>query len=103
MRARFSAFAVGNVEFLIATTHPDGPQAQPDIESWRAELEAYCAAVGFRGLEVHNHEVNEIAGRSTVTFTATLVRDGEDVGFTEQSLFLLVGERWLYHSGTFVG
>ncbi len=103
MRARFSAFAIGNAEYLIATTHPEGPQAQPDVEQWRADLEAYCHAVEFRELQVHGHDVDEIAGRATVTFTAALMRDGEDIGFTERSLFLLEGERWLYHSGTFEG
>lgn len=103
MRARYSAFAVGNIEFLISTTHPEGSQAQQDVEQWRAELDAYCREVQFEGLEVRGHEVDEIAGRATVTFTASMRRAGEEIGFTERSTFLLEDGRWLYHSGTFEG
>ncbi|MEM6290579.1 MAG: YchJ family metal-binding protein [Myxococcota bacterium] len=99
MRARYTAFATGNVDFLIDTTHPEGPQAQPDRAHWRAELIEYCRATQFDGLTVLEHDVDDDAGRATVTFRAELSRDGQPLGFTERSLFLRVENRWLYHSG----
>ncbi len=99
MRARYTAFAMGKVDFLLDTTHPEGPQAQPDRARWRAELDAYCRTTQFDGLTVLEHDVDEQAGRATVTFRAELSRDGRPLGFTECSLFLRVDGRWLYHSG----
>lgn len=99
MRARYCAYATGNVAFLIDTTHPDGPHARSDRGSWRAELVAYCRATEFQGLTVHCHEIDEESGRAKVMFTARMLQAGVDVGFTEHSLFLRDGRRWKYHSG----
>ncbi len=99
MRARYTAFASGNVDFLIRTTHPEGPQFQADTAAWKAELVAYCRATAFVGLAVLEHEVDEDTGRAHVTFRADLEQDGRSVGFTERSLFVRQDGRWLYHSG----
>lgn len=99
MRARYSAFAIGHVRFLVRTTHPTGPQWRADTAAWKADLTAYCKAITFTGLDVLAHETDEDAGRAYVTFRADLEQDGRPVGFTERSLFLREGRRWLYHSG----
>ena len=99
MRARYTAYAIGDVDFLVRTTHPEGPQFEPDTETWKRELVAYCKATTFAGLTVLEHDVDEDAGRAHVTFRADLRQGGSPVGFTERSLFLLVDGRWLYHSG----
>ena len=99
MRARYTAYAIANVDFLIRTTHPDGPHARPDRVAWAAELAAYCKATTFAGLRVLEHDVDEEAGRAHVTFHADLHQEGTPVGFTERSLFLLEDGHWLYHSG----
>ncbi len=99
MRARYTAYAIGNADFLIDTTHPDGPHAQLDRGAWKAELLEYCGRTLFEGLTVHEHHVDEDAGRATVTFSARLVSGGQDVGFTERSTFVRDGNRWRYHCG----
>lgn len=99
MRARYCAYAIGDVGFLIRTTHPSGPQWQDDQPSWSAELTAYCRATTFIGLAVLDHDIDEAAGRAHVTFTADLQQGGTPVRFTERSLFLRENGRWLYHSG----
>lgn len=99
MRARYTAYATGNVAFVMDTTHPDGPQANPDRAAWKRELTDYCRATVFDALVVHDDQVDDEAGRATVTFTATLIQGGRNVGFTERSLFVRDGARWKYHSG----
>ncbi len=99
MPARYTAFAIGNVDFLIRTTHPDGPPWREDAAAWATELRAYCRRTEFVGLAVVEHDIDEEAGRAHVTFRADLRQDGLPVGFTERSLFLWADGRWLYHSG----
>lgn len=99
MRARYAAYAIGDVGFVIRTTHPDGPIAQDDRVAWKRELTEYCRATRFEGLTVLEHTIDEAAGRATVTFTARLSQAGRDVSFTERSLFVREGARWAYHSG----
>ena len=100
MPARYTAYAIGNVDFIMKTTHPDGPQWNPDRAAWKAELVAYCRAVEFVGLRVLECEVDEDAGRGFVTFRAELERDGAPMGFVERSVFVRENGAWLYHSGT---
>lgn len=101
MPARYTAYALGKVDFLIRTTHPQGPHWQADPAAWARELAAYCKATTFAGLTVSAHDLDEAAGRAHVTFHADLRQDGEQLGFTERSLFLRDPDsgRWLYHSG----
>lgn len=99
VRARYCAFVLGKVRFLMDTTHPQAPHAQEDRAAWRADLRTYCQRTSFHGLEVHEHEVDEEAGVAHVRFTVDLDVDGQPAGFTERSLFRREGPRWLYVSG----
>jgi len=99
MPTRYTAYAIGNVDFIMKTTHPGGPQWNADRASWKAELVAYCRAIEFVGLRVLEHEIDEAAGRAFVTFRAELARDGAAMGFSERSLFVREDGVWLYHSG----
>ncbi len=99
VRARYSAYVLGKVRFLIETTHPDAPHARADRAAWRAELQRYCREVRFGGLTLHASEIDEVAGRAHVTFTVALEHQGRPAGFRERSLFLRDGARWKYVSG----
>lgn len=105
MPARYTAYAIGNVDFIIRTTHPDGPEWREDPVAWKAELVAYCRSVRFTGLTVLESEMDESHGRAHVTFRAALERldargdHGEHISFTERSLFLQHDGRWRYHPG----
>ena len=94
MRSRYTAYATGAVSHLIATTAPDGPHHVADTRAWRAELEAYCAAVRFVGLTVHEASADGDTGR--VGFTARFVHDGEERSLSEHSRFVRRDGRWLY-------
>ncbi len=99
MRARYCAYAIGRVDFLIATTHPDGPQARADAKAWRAELIEYCQQTEFVGLAILGDTRSDDDTEATVTFTAELRQGGQEVGFTERSRFVRDANRWKYHSG----
>lgn len=97
MRSRYSAYAVGAVDYLIATTDPAGPQWRDDRSAWADEIEQFCRHTRFEKLIVRSATADEDHGE--VVFFAKLSRAGEDVSFEERSAFTRVDGRWLYHSG----
>lgn len=99
MRSRYCAYALGLVDYILDTTHPDNAEARPDRAAWAREVAAFAQATRFVGLEVRSSAVHE--GWGEVVFRARLLRDGEDVSFAERSRFERAGDdsRWVYHSG----
>ena len=97
MRSRFCAYALGIADYIIRTTHPDGPVWDPDGDAWRRSIESFSAACSFDGLEIR--ESHEAGDRGEVVFHATLDDHGKDHSFTERSLFYRHDGRWKYHSG----
>jgi len=98
MRSRYAAYAKGLVDYVMDTTHPEGPHWQADRAAWARELQAFCAATRFAGLDILDAPEPQ-GDQATVTFHAHLTRSGRDVGFTERSLFRRVDGRWLYVEG----
>lgn len=106
MRSRFSAFALGQVDYLIATTDPEGPRANPDRAAWRRELLSYCKATDFVELNILSTEWELGEPEGFVTFKVTLVQDGMPFSFVERSHFVRRAdrakngaERWYYVDG----
>ena len=106
MRARFSAYAAGEVRYIRATTHPDGPHWRDNPAAWDQEIRSFCNQTLFKKLEVRAHV--STGEESYVSFVATLSQrsspPGEppawrDASFGERSRFVKVDDRWLYHSG----
>ena len=97
MRARFTAYAIGAIDFILSTTHPGGPHFEADEGAWRASVRSFCASTEFQRLEVL--EASESGGLGEVAFRVTLAQGGEDASFGERSTFRKEGARWLYHSG----
>jgi SEC-C motif-containing protein len=97
MRSRYSAYAVGAVDYLITTTDPDGPLFRQDRAIWAQEIADFCEHTRFEKLTVRGATSSDEAGE--VEFFARLSRAGQDVSFSERSRFTRVGGRWLYHSG----
>jgi SEC-C motif-containing protein len=92
MRARFSAYALGKVAFVQdTTTHP-----RDDRDAWTAEIEQFCEAVEFAGLQILLVEPGD--REAWVTFRADLRAGATDVGFAERSRFEHHG-RWTYADG----
>lgn len=99
MRSRYAAYALGKVDYVLKTTHPDGPHH--GRYGQREQIEAFCRETSFDGLKVLSSSQDGDQGQ--VTFWATLTRGGADVSFGERSRFYRVDGRWLYHSGVGVG
>jgi len=97
MRSRYSAYAIGAVDYLIATTDPTGPQARADRTRWAEEIALFCRHTRFEKLTIRHASSDGDHGE--VSFFARLSRDGEDVSFAERSRFSRIDGRWLYHSG----
>lgn len=99
MRSRFAAYALGRADYIVATTHPENPQAQVDVDAWLASIAAFSAQTRFRGLRIlAASDVED--GCATVTFHAVLEQAGRDASFSECSTFLRGADgRWRYHGG----
>lgn len=98
MRSRYCAYAIGAVDYILATTHPEGPHFEADARAWASEVAEFCEHTRFEGLEVRSSD--EQGDRGEVTFLARLRQGGRDVSFVERSTFVREQGRWLYHSGT---
>jgi len=97
MRSRYTAYALGDVRYLMRTTDPEGPHHRGDRGAWADELRSYCDAVDFVGLEVVEAEVDGERGR--VHFRATLEQRGQRSVQEERSRFRRRKRRWLYVDG----
>ena len=97
MRSRYSAFALNQVDYLIAThPEPGTPVAQR-----RRELRASCEQTRWLGLRITAVEAGaegDVRGR--VSFEASFAAAGQRQCFKETSLFQRRGEQpdgdWLY-------
>jgi SEC-C motif-containing protein len=95
MRSRYAAYALGKISYIIQTEHPQSPRQQQDKIAWRKELKVFCQHTNFIGLQILD-EANFGENEATVTFHAILMQAGQDVSFTECSIFEKVNGRWLY-------
>lgn len=87
MRARYTAFAVGDEEFLLRTVPPSN----------RAPGGLIDPAVTWTGLTISGSAGGGLlADRGTVAFVARYVRDGERGMLKENSRFARIGGRWHY-------
>jgi SEC-C motif domain protein len=94
MRSRYSAFALGDTGYLLATWHPDTrPQAldlDPDVR-WTG-LDVLATTGG-----------SLLAAEGTVEFRAHYVHHGAAGEQHEKSRFVRDGGRWLYLDGVSIG
>jgi SEC-C motif-containing protein len=92
MRSRYSAYVLGRVDYLVATTLPV-QQAGLD----QAAMAAWSAQATWLGLEVENAEV--MGGKpehAFVTFIARWHDSRGDHGHRERSAFVQVDDRWYF-------
>ncbi len=97
MRSRYAAYALGLVDYIIQTTHPQNPSYSHDRAQWKTELEQFSQATSFLGLRLT--EAIEGDERSFVSFTAFLRQGSEDVSFSEKSSFVRENDQWFYLDG----
>ena len=94
MRSRYTAYATGEIDHILATTHPQSPHHQADQERWRQETRQFCEQTVFTRLEVQSSR--EDGDQGWVLFTAHLEQAGQKIPMQEHSSFLRVDGRWLY-------
>lgn len=97
LRARYVAYGLGAVGFLIASTDPRGRQWHADRAAWERELRAYCGVLRLAGLAVAESRVTGDQG--FVRYEAKLVLEGRDVVLAEAARYRKDGDRWLYTDG----
>lgn len=93
MRSRYAAYALGLVDYIVATTDPAGPQWVADATAWRTSILTFSRGTRFEALELLS------ASADHVVFRAGLRQGGRDASFVEDSRFTRVNGRWCYHSG----
>jgi len=95
MRSRYSAFALGAADYIMATTHPNNSDYTDDKEIWRKSILNFSNNTRFLGLKIT--EFIDGSEEAFVTFEALL--DGGIL--REKSRFLKKEGKWLYESGEF--
>ena len=90
MRSRYSAFALGDGGYLLATWHPSTRPGALDLDG----------RVRWTGLDVLATSGGSLlAAEGTVEFRASYVVDGRSDVQHENSRFVRVDGRWLYLDG----
>jgi SEC-C motif-containing protein len=97
MRSRFSAFAVGAIDHLVRTLHPDHADASVPQPTLRSTLLAASRAYKYTGLSIEAHV--ERGDEAEVAFVAKVFQSGIDHSFRERSLFRRTESGWRYVSG----
>ena len=99
MRSRFSAYALGKADYLIAT-RPEAKRAEED----RQELANYCKSVQAVGLKIVGKEKGgKDDDTGVVTFHASLQANGRRTLHIETSTFVRENGRWVYVDGVVKG
>lgn len=99
MRSRFSAYALGKVDYLIAT-RPEAKRAEEN----RDELIQYCKSVQCVGLKIVSKEKGGPADETgVVTFHASLQAQGRRSLHIETSAFARENGKWVYVDGVVKG
>ncbi len=91
MRSRYSAYALGLIDYLAATTLP-AQQAGLDLDGIRA----WSTQSSWLGLEVAEHRILADGRHATVTFTAHWSDQNGTHAHREQSGFVNVDTRWYF-------
>ena len=97
MRSRYSAYATGNVRYLVQTTHKNNPLFKKKPAIFEADIRNFCLQTSFDGLQILEFIDGEAV--AFVTFFARIHQGAKDCSFTEKSRFLKVSNLWLYESG----
>ncbi|WP_265553569.1 YchJ family protein [Serratia grimesii] len=97
MRSRFSAYVKQNVDYLIATWHPDCHAAE-----WRNAIVDSFKNTQWLGLTVVEEKQGHESDEGFVEFIARFIdsNTGEHKAMHERSRFLQLEQRWYYIDGT---
>jgi SEC-C motif-containing protein len=88
MKSRYTAFAIGKIDYIIKTS-----TFQKDFD----DLKSFSNSCEFKKLEIL--EFIDGASEAYVTFRATIFCDTKDNSFVEKSRFVKENDRWYYVDG----
>lgn len=100
MRSRYTAYTLGNVDYILATHDPDDRESlDPEATaSWADKADFYDLSI------VHTDGGEQSDNKGIVEFIASYEMDGEDLEHHEVASFRRVPEennRWFYVDGEF--
>ena len=87
VRARYSAFALGEIGFLYGTLHDGHPDRQKPEERVLAALRAASGSFKYMGLRLFDVKAKDEHGAARVLYRARIFRRGTDVSFIELAEF----------------
>jgi len=88
MKSRYSAFAVGAIDYIIKTS-----TFQKDYN----DLKSFSDTCNFKKLKIIDFKENK--DEAFVTFSATIICQGQDNSFSEKSRFIKIDGKWFYENG----
>jgi SEC-C motif-containing protein len=91
MKSRFSAYSIGNAEYIIKTTHPNSPHFEKDKNEWIKSIKEFSKS-DFKKLEI----IEFVDGKKEafVEFKAYI----DDYVMHEKSRFIKE-DKWYYVDG----
>lgn len=95
MRSRYTAFALGAVDYLVATTAPE--QRHPDDARLIAEQIRVTTWTGLKIVSTRNGGREDTTG--TVEFIAYFDSEGQSASLREKSRFRKDNGHWFYVDG----
>ena len=95
MRSRYSAYATGAVEYVVATHDPN---KRDEVDESAAR--EWSRSATWDGLQVHESTTDGDNG--IVEFTASYTLRGQKLRHRERAVFKHLNGRWLYHDGAMV-
>lgn len=96
MRSRFSAYVKHDIDYLIATWHPDC-----DAEQWRCAIGDSFEYTEWLSLTLVEEKTGTDANEGFVEFIARFIDgNGATQAMHELSRFLRLEQRWYYIDGT---
>jgi len=91
MKSRYSAYAMGNANYIINTTHSNNIDFTDDKKAWKSSIIEFCKNSKFISLEILNYTLKD-KNEAFVTFKASFENDS----MIEKSRFLFENGRWFY-------
>ena len=99
VRSRYSAFALGKIEYLYDTLHEDHPDKGKPREQVLFALRTASQSFKYMGLVIIETEEPDRDRQSRVLYLARIFRKGQDVSFIELAEFLPDAKGLRYRNG----
>jgi SEC-C motif-containing protein len=87
VRARYSGFALGEIEFLWKTLHPHHPDREKGRDRVLEVLRIASASYRYMGLSILDQRPADAEGVSRVLYAARIFQRGKSVSFVELAQF----------------